>query len=231
MLGGAIRPTKDGEGDMRMTRTRALLSVVVFALLQNGCVRWAWAPPGTDRQQFARDKYECEREMHAVGAGVGTWANCMEARGYATTLLPIAPSAHEASPPRPVEISRNPDPGSCTWTADGCISSAGDAFKILTEKRRPVTQELLRRIEDGQCPRLVLCMREYEDRVRRIGADVDYPFSSRDELLFRAVREIAKASDEGTITQDQAVNRLLALDVQIDEIYRALQIERARRQR
>jgi hypothetical protein len=102
-------------------------------------------------------------------------------------------------------------------------------FERLTEARRQPTQELLAKIDVGGCPKLLTCLLDYEAMVRRIADNVGYAFVSSDELLFRSAREIAKASDEGLITQDQAVNRLLALDAQIDEIYRALQVERARR--
>jgi len=63
---------------------------------------------------------------------------------------------------------------------------------------------------------LVPCLAEYEGQVRRIAQEEGYTVVSADELLFRAIRQIGQAADEGTITQDQAVNRLLALDAEIE---------------
>lgn len=89
-------------------------------------------------------------------------------------------------------------------------------FEQLTEARRPLTQNLLQRVERDACPLLAVCLSQYERDVRRLAAEVNYTTTSADELTFRAVREIARASDEGTITQTQAVNRILLIDAEIE---------------
>jgi len=126
----------------------------------------------------------------------------MEALGYSTSYLPWRAS-DEAQ--RRAVTNMKP-----------IITPAGTPWDRLTERRRPLTQALLRRVEQHGCPRLVPCLAEYESQVRRIAQEEGYTVVSADELLFRAVRQIGQAADEGSITQDQAVNRLLALDAEIE---------------
>ena len=188
------------------------IALVLVSTSPSGCVyHWAHQVGATD-DQGKRDSYVCDREAAALGV---SWARCMEAKGYSTSIFPWKArddaQAAYARRARPVSVPEK------------------TPFERLTEARRQWTRELLTKIDAGECPKLLTCLFDYEATVRRIAADnVGYTFTSADELLFRAVREIGKASDDGTITQDQAVNRLLALDVQIDEIYRS---ERARQPR
>jgi len=186
-------------------RPRVLSGALILAcsvVLLGGCY-WP-AKSDFSQEQFARDKYECQREAGVFGTDV---RDCLEARGYSTSMIPWrAPvlaqraAAVRATPPEPIKTP----------------------FEQLTEARRQPTRQLLGRIDAGECPRLQTCLLDYEVTVRRLGDWVGYTFTSADELLFRAVRQIGKAADEGTITQEQAVNRLLVLDASIEEQYRAI---------
>jgi len=188
--------------------SRALILACAVVVL-GGCYYWA-SKSDFSQEQFARDKYECQREARVFGTDD---RDCLEARGYSTSIFPwrapVLAQQAVAAPKTSPEPTKSP-------------------FERLTETRRQWTRELLAKIDAGQCPKLLTCLRDYEASVRRFGDWVGYTFTSSDELLFRAAREIGKASDEGVITQDQAVNRLLALDAQTEETYRALQIERTR---
>ncbi len=187
------------------------IALVLLSTSLSGCIyHWAYQVGVTD-EQVKRDSYACDREVAALGV---SWARCMEARGYSVSMFPwrARAMAQEAAS----RVTSVPH---------------GTPFERLTEQRRELTRTLLKKIDGGSCVQLRPCLDEYEAGVREIAARVGYTFVSADELLFRAARTIAHAADDGTITQDQAVNRLLALDAQIDEIYRALQIERARQRR
>ncbi len=184
-----------------------ILSLVSLAV--SGCMTWV-SKPGFDESEYRRDRFRCEQ---ATGARDfrQPWEHCMEALGYGVSNFgPTAAARAAVPPPTPPPPTRTP-------------------FGLLTEQRRELTRALLKKIDAGDCLRLLSCLEDYEGGVRELARRVGYSFVSGDELLFRAAREIARAADDGTITQKQAINRLLALDAQIDEIYRALQIERARR--
>jgi hypothetical protein len=194
--------------------TLVLGALMVPVLL--GCSTTYYGKPGFSQAQFQQDMAGCAREVTLVGltnpvAGLFHRRTCMEAKGYSvgsqTEVAHAVAQRQAASQP-----TKTP-------------------FEALTEARRQWTRDLLTKIDRGDCFRLLPCLTDYEDTVRTIGRNVGYTFVSADELLFRAAREIASSADDGTITQAQAVNRLLALDVSIDEIYRSLQIERARQGR
>lgn len=195
------------------------IAVIILSLSLSGCAsapspqQWVYQV-GVSEDQIKRDIYECDREVAVLRVSK---VRCMEAKGYSwgTSLEEAKTKAYWADMQRQGQRAAS--------------IPKETPFERLTEARRLVTRELLTKIDLGECPRLLPCLLDYEAFVRRIAVNVDYTFTSADELLFRQVREIGKASDEGLITQDQAVNRLLALDVQIDETYRATQIERARR--
>ncbi len=180
-----------------MRRGRVLIVIFGLLLVMAGCV-WV-SKGGTSQEQLARDRYACERDAAALNT---SFRHCMEALGYSTSYLPWR--ASDEAERRSVA---NMKPS---------ITPTGTPWERLTERRRPLTQALLRRVEQGGCPRLVPCLAEYEGQVRRIAQEEGYTVVSADELLFRAIRQIGQAADEGTITQDQAVNRLLALDAEIE---------------
>lgn len=198
----------------RTNRLLTLLITLMAPLALSGCVYYWFWKTGITEEEMGRDKYECQREANAFNV---SWTDCMEARGYSVSMFPwrVRGMAQEAALRR------------------GAATPQRTPFERLTEQRRELTRTLLKKIDAGDClrPRLLSCLEDYERGVRELALRVGYSFVSRDELLFRAAREIARAADDGTITQDQAVNRLLALDAQIDELYRAIQTERARQQR
>jgi hypothetical protein len=191
---------------------RLVLLVFAIALGAAGCgshepkfLVWKYAPP----EERQRDLYACDRERLALGGSREFWIRCMEARGWHRD--PEAASRAAVAPPAAPAVTTTP-------------------FERLTERRRVHTQVFLRRVEAEDCPLVVECLRDYETAVRRIADEVGYTFSSRDELLFRTAREIAGAADDGTITQNQAVNRLLVLDAQIEELYQEVLRLRLRQQ-
>jgi len=57
------------------------LALVFVSLLLLGCAR-PWTRPNTTEQELQRDRYECERDMKAVGGESFFFERCMFSRGY-----------------------------------------------------------------------------------------------------------------------------------------------------
>ncbi len=69
-----------------------MLCILLVLLISSGCARFVWIKSGATQQDFARDSYECERDMRQsryFGGGIAGALNaqafqerCMVARGW-----------------------------------------------------------------------------------------------------------------------------------------------------
>ena len=57
------------------------LALALVSLLLLGCAR-PWTRPNTTEQELQRDRYECERDMKAVGGESFFFERCMFSKGY-----------------------------------------------------------------------------------------------------------------------------------------------------
>ena len=118
----------------KMTKSGKVLSAIVLSVALNGCAQSVWLKPGASQQDFASDRYSCERDVRQSGYyGTGLMGainmenffnQCMGAHGW---------SLHEVASPSSSSSSSGPRPPHTEKCRPTCLKQ-DDKFKCVEEK-------------------------------------------------------------------------------------------------
>ena len=109
----------------KMTKFGKVLSAIVLSVALNGCAQTVWLKPGASQQDFASDRYSCERDVRQSGYYGGGlmgainmenfFNQCMGAHGW---------SLHEVVTPRSPQPSVT-KPNYDWGETEACLSADG----------------------------------------------------------------------------------------------------------